>query len=200
MEERAIAYQRVCESVNYIWPNKDFVIVCARPKAIHRNEQGRLHNAEGKSIEYPDGWGLYHLNGVSFPEDLWKKVISGTMPFQDILAIEDIDQRTQAMKYGDVWDFVKHAKAEKLDEIVKLRPDLTPVRYWLYKFPKGDIFREDAYYVIYDDLVPGSAKQYMSGVEPCVTVAEAFAWKFSDENYTLTPQQWLALEAGIHMN
>jgi hypothetical protein len=197
--ERAEAYRKVCESVNYIWANTDFVMVCARPIRIARNERGALHSDNSKAIEYPDGWGLYALNGVSFPEDLWKKVTSGTMPFQDILAIEDIDQRTQAMRYGNVWDFVKHANGELLDEHTKFRQDGTPVRYWLYKFPKGDIFTEDAYYALYDDLVPGSDKQYMSGVEPCKTVAEAMSFKFSDGEYTLTPETWELLVPGLHM-
>jgi len=198
--ERAEAYRKVCESVSYIWPNRNFVIVCERPSEIHRNEKGLLHNARGLAIKYPDGYGFYVLNGVRFPEKLFLKVTSGKMPFKEILAIEDTDQRTQAMRFGDVKEFVKHAKAVELDYHEKERMDGTKVRYWLYKFPKGKIFTEDAYYAVYDDLVPGSDKQYMSGVEPCKTVAEAFAWKFSDDKYTLTPQEWEELRPGIHMN
>ena len=96
--ERAEAYRKICESVNYMWLNTDFIMVCERPVKINRNKEDRLHSDKEKSIEYPDGWGLYHLNGVKFEENLWKKVVSGVMPFQEILAIVDIDQRTQAMK------------------------------------------------------------------------------------------------------
>jgi len=71
--ERAEAYRKVCESVNYIWPNRNFVIVCARPTKINRDQAGRLHSLIEKSIEYPDGWGLYHIHGVQFEEDLWKR-------------------------------------------------------------------------------------------------------------------------------
>jgi hypothetical protein len=198
--ERAEAYRKVCESVNYIWPNTDFIMICARPKAIHRNVRGQLHNPRGKSIEYPDGWGLYHLNGVGFPEDLFKKVTSGTMPFKDILAIVDTDQRTQAMRFGDVAEFVKHEKGELLDETTKNRLDGTVITYSLYKFPKGKVFTEDAYYMVYDDLVPGSTKQYMSGVMKSSTVADAMAWKFSSDDYTLTASQWLNLTPGLNMN
>lgn len=122
------------------------------------------------------------------------------MPFEDILAIKDIDQRTQAMRFGNVWEFIKHAKAEKLDEHTKYRENGAPVRYWLYKFPEGEIFSKPAYYMIYDDLVPGTGKQYMSGVTECKTVAEGMAWKFSDDLTTLTEEQWLALIPGVDMN
>jgi hypothetical protein len=136
---------------------------------------------------------------VLFPENLWQQVVSGKMPFQEILAIVDTDQRTQAMRFGNVQDFIEHSKAKQLDYHEKERLDGTKVRYWLYKFPKGEIFTQDAYYAVYDDLVPGSDKQYMSGVEPCKTVAEAFAWKFSDKDYQLTPSEWEALCPGLHM-
>jgi len=195
MMERAEAYRKVCESVNYVWPNRDFVIVCARPKEIHRNDRGLLHNTSGKSISYPDGWGLYHLNGVYFDENLYNKVTSGKMPFKEILAIKDIDQRTQAMRFGDVWEFIKYAKGKKLDECAKERGNGTTIRYWLYQFPKGHVFTEKAYYAIYDDLVPGSSKQFMSGVRPCKTVAEAMAWKFQS-----TPERWLTMTPGKDMN
>ena len=98
--ERAEAYRKVCESVNYIWPNRDFVIVCARPTEINRDNQGRLHSTAGKAIFYPDGWGLYLLHGVKFEEDLWSKVVSGKMSFSEILKIENTEQRLQALRYN----------------------------------------------------------------------------------------------------
>ena len=175
-------------------------MVCARPKKIERNAQGRLHSTTGKAIEYPDGYGLYFLNGVKFDETLFKQVTSGSMPFAEILAIKDIDQRTQAMRFGDVWEFVKYANGVELDKMAKERLDGTQVRYWLYRFPKGVLFSEDAFYAIYDDLVPGSDKQYMSGVEPCESVKAAMAWKCSDELTTVTPEEWLKLTPGVSMN
>ena len=79
IRERVEAYRKVNESVNYIWANRDFVMVCARPKKIKRNSLGQLHNINGKAIEYPDGWGLYCLNGVTYKnikdDSQWKKEI-----------------------------------------------------------------------------------------------------------------------------
>jgi hypothetical protein len=100
--ERAIAYKKVCESVNYIWPNRDFVMVCARPTKINRDEQGRLHSTAEKAIEYPDGWGLYCVHGVRFDNvALWQAVCSGSLSAHEILAIRNAEQRRVAYEIMD---------------------------------------------------------------------------------------------------
>jgi hypothetical protein len=62
------AYAETVESCGYWWPNKNFCIACERPLAIRRDEQGRLHSPDKKSIIWPDGWGLYHVHGIALPE------------------------------------------------------------------------------------------------------------------------------------
>ena len=98
--ERANAYRDICESVNYIWPNRNFVMVCERPAAIRRNEQGQLSNDQKKAIEYPDGWGLYALDGVVLDESLWSRIVSKQMSFKEIMQIENADHRAVALKYN----------------------------------------------------------------------------------------------------
>ena len=99
--ERAKAYRKLCESVNYIWPNRNFVMVCARPTKINRDTQGRLHSLTEKSIEYPDHWGLYHIHGVRFEEDLWKKVVNKELSCKEVLSLNNMEQRYIALKiYG----------------------------------------------------------------------------------------------------
>ena len=62
-------------------------MICARPIRICR-EDGRLHSDQVKAIEYPDGWGLYALDGVVLPKDLWKRIVSKEMSLSEIMAIE----------------------------------------------------------------------------------------------------------------
>ncbi len=150
------------------------------------NSLNQFHSDNSPAIRWKEGSEFYYLNGVNFPKDLFDKVISGEMPFQDILAIEDIDQRTQAMRFGNVQEFVKHAGGKLLDSQEKYRPDKGIVNYRLYKIPKGKIFTIDAYYILYDD--PSTGKEYMSGVEPCKTVAEGMGWKFG-----IKPKDWQEL-------
>jgi hypothetical protein len=86
---RAKAYRDLCTSVNYFWPNTHFVMVCDRPQFIGRDETGRLHNDQRKAIEYKDGWGLYALDGIVLQEAIWQQIVSQTMSFDEIVAIQD---------------------------------------------------------------------------------------------------------------
>jgi len=99
--ERAEAYRKVCESANYIWPNRDFVMVCERPTKINRDDRGRLHSETEKSIEYPDNWGLYYLHGVRFEKEWWEKIVGDQMTPDDIFAIDNIEHRRIAYEYMD---------------------------------------------------------------------------------------------------
>jgi len=112
--KRALAYRKVCESVNYIWPNRDFVMVCDRPKAINRNAEGRLHSLTGKAIEYGDGWGLYYIHGVKFTEEQFSK--AKTASLKELISWEDIDQRAALLRDKPLEDMLKEAKATLIDK------------------------------------------------------------------------------------
>jgi len=202
ISERAEAYRKVCESVNYIWPNSNFVIVCARPAEINRDEQGWLHNEHGMSIRYPDGWGLYHLHGVRFPKDLYLRVISGEMSAADILKIEDIDQRMQAMKFanGGLRDFFKAEGGNILDTYDKRFRDKV-VHYELWRVPKGETFTNDVHFMVYDcptGLNRELPREYSKGVPPFNRVAEAMAWGVSSDEFTVSPEEWELMEPLVH--
>ena len=174
IKERADAYRDICESANYIWPNRNFIIACERPQLIARNDEGRLHNDQGKAIEYGDGWGLYALDGVILKEDIWKAITSHKMTLAEMFAIEDADIRAVALKYnqdaliadgGELLD--EHPTAGELylvknREINKLleKPEI----YFLkMKCPTGRTFVEA--------VDPGYAKQY-----PYALHCQAKAW------------------------
>ncbi len=166
----------------------------AKPKIL-LDTVGNNHSDREKAIKWGDNSGMYYLHGVRFEENLWQRVTSRTMPFADILAIKDIDQRKQAMKYGSVWDFVKHCNAKEIDTYIKVGSNGRQIRYWLYKFPATtDMFPNGAMYAIYDDSMLGAAEQHMQGVpKECRTVAEAMGWK-----QYITAVEWEALELDKH--
>ena len=176
--------------------HKEFCIVSDFPEFIKIDEQNRPHCATGPSHRWRDGWELFHLHGVRFNKDLFYQVISGKMPFEDILALENTEQRQQAMRFGDVYKFLEYAGARRIDAYAKYRPDGREVRYFLYRLPAGEIFSVDAFYAIYD--CPSTGRVYMSGVEPCQTVAEAMAWKMSDLTCRVTPEAWQAMRPLEH--
>ncbi len=149
---------------------KDVAYVLPAP-IIRRNSRGFLHSDAHPAVQWGKS-GLYFLNGVNFPKELWERVVSRQMPFGEILAIENIDQRVQAMKYGDLEVFLKEAKAELLDKSEKGNE--------LYLIPReAGIFSRDAYFLKYKD--PSTGRVYISGVDPEVgkkkNADEAMAWK-----------------------
>lgn len=51
---------------------KDVAIFQDRPKELHYNEQGELHNENGPAVLYRDGWACYSWNGMRIsPSDAW---------------------------------------------------------------------------------------------------------------------------------
>ena len=150
----------------------DYAFICRRPKAVRKNATGFMNSDQFPAIEWRDGFKLHYLNGVYFPEDLWKKVVSKEMPFEEILAIKDIDQRTQAMRYGDVQKFFEHTKSTLLDSSDKGN------ELWFVPQSAG-IFRIDAYFLKYKD--PSTDKIYMSGIDPEIGQKKdadlSMAWK-----------------------
>ncbi len=115
--DRALAYRKVCESVNYIWANSDFVIVCARPTKINRDERGRLHSEKEMSIEYPDGWGMYHLHGVKFEKEWWSKIVNDELDPETIFAIDNMEHRRIAYEYMDKTKMKSLKDFKVLDEV-----------------------------------------------------------------------------------
>lgn len=56
-------------SCGWWWPHRQFVMLCDRPKEIHRDVDGRLHSPSGPSISWRDGWGLYFWRGTRVPRE-----------------------------------------------------------------------------------------------------------------------------------
>lgn len=111
--ERALAYQKVCESVNYIWTNSNFVIVCERPIRIERNAEGRLHSNKNKAIEYSDGYGLYYIHGVKFTEEQFNKIKDASI--SEIISWKDIDQRSALLRERPVEELLKEVPKKLID-------------------------------------------------------------------------------------
>jgi hypothetical protein len=74
---RGLAYEATMESACWWFPHRDFIMVCERPTAIHRElarsdrargwGSHRLHCADGPAVTWADGWGLYAIHGVQVP-------------------------------------------------------------------------------------------------------------------------------------
>ena len=167
-------------------------IVLTKPK-VRVNNQWFLHSDQFKAIEWKDGEGEYFLNGVKFPEDLWKKVTSREMSTKDIMSIVDIDQRTQAMKYAKEGprEFFKLQGGSMVDSFEKMAINGEMVRYELWTVPTGEVFSQDVHFALYN--CPSTKKEYVSGVPSFKSITEAMAWKSSDDDNPMTADEWKLL-------
>jgi hypothetical protein len=75
--ERAIAYEATALSACWWLPHKDFLMVCERPREIHRElvnpdrlrgvGSHHLHRGDGPALLWPDGWSVWALHGRFVP-------------------------------------------------------------------------------------------------------------------------------------
>lgn len=68
----------------------NIVAISDRPCELHFDNQGRLHNANGPSVLYRDGWASYHWHGV--------KVSSAVIKNPQKLTLKDINQSTDPLR------------------------------------------------------------------------------------------------------
>jgi hypothetical protein len=163
-EGRALAHFN--ELVSGYWFGKEVALIVRRPRLLSCDIQGRLHNATGKCVEYPDGWGFYAWHGVRAPE----KVILApeSLTREDFLNERNIEARRliqERMGQRFVWElegkFIDGGPQGVLYEV-----DLP-----------GDPERVARYVHVQDASTP---HQYYLRVPPTIqTVAEAIAWSFN---------------------
>jgi hypothetical protein len=68
--ERLAGHMLTARSAGWWFPFRGAVVMTERPVALHRDEQHRLHRADGPAIVYPDGWGVYAWHGRRVPEQV----------------------------------------------------------------------------------------------------------------------------------
>ena len=56
--------------LHWWFPFEKECLISERPIRLHVDSRGFLHSENSKAIEYPDGWGMYYLNGVKVTEYL----------------------------------------------------------------------------------------------------------------------------------
>lgn len=93
------------------------------PTPIVRLAEGRsdvLHDDTGRmAVVWPDGHGLYFLQGVEFDRRLYFQVINHELLIRDIAALDDADQRAIALQYLTFEQLVYDSDAQLIDRGVR---------------------------------------------------------------------------------
>jgi hypothetical protein len=97
--ERLAGLQQVTKAAGRWWPLERVAVMTDRPVALHRDEQDRLHRADGPALAHPDGWALYAWHGMPVPAEVIAR-LPGLRP-QDITAEPNLElRRVMTESYG----------------------------------------------------------------------------------------------------
>jgi len=161
---RLKAYELAQKSACYWWPNKDFIMVCNRPKHIHRNRNGQLHSETEQAIEWPDGWGLYMLNGVRVTKELVETPREKLDPH---IIIKESNAEVRR-------EIVRKIGIEKVCQVLTTKVLDKKGKYELLLLDLGDT-RQRPYLKM---INPSTGTYHIEGVEPQIkTVEDALNWR-----------------------
>jgi len=171
VEQYAKDYQSLSESCCWVWPHRQFAILCERPAWIHRDARGRMHSDTTMAIAFRDGWGLWRWHGVAVPE----RIITSpqTITLAEIQAEKNAEvRRVMIERFGNT-RFLRESGAKMVhrDETGEL-----------YHAPTAPRFPPLAMvHVINSTPEPdGSRHEFYLRVPPtCKTAREAVAATFS---------------------
>lgn len=160
---------RVARVAGWWWPFERVAILTERPVAVHRDQQGRPHCADGPALGFPDGWRMYAWHGVRVPAALFARLPH--LRAKDIPAEPNAELRRVMLEFFGLERYVREAGA------VRVHRDETGT-LWCAEVP-GD---EPLMLVEVRNATPepdGAHKVYWLRVPPWTqTAREAVAWTF----------------------
>lgn len=114
VDEMIAAIIGLSESCCWVWPNRDFVMLCERPKTLVRDEAGRLHCENAPAVSWEDGWGVYAWHGVQVPADIILEPSGITT--ERIEAEENAERRRVMLERFGFGRYVEEVGFEVLDK------------------------------------------------------------------------------------
>lgn len=148
------------------YPLDKFCVICDRPKKI-KMKNGKLHNENGASILYRDGFSVFSLNGVRVPE--WVvKTKKEDIKIEQILNEKNAEIRKETIKKVGIEDFIRKIPENNLKILdIKNNYELLEIK---------EIFQTDRKYL--KMLNPSTGNFHIEGVHPdCTDVNSSLAWR-----------------------
>ena len=104
------------ESINFgiIYPLEKCCIISERPTVIKKNRNG-LHCETGPAVQYPDGFSIYKLNGVTVPEWVVNTPFD-KIPVNKVLEEKNVEVRRELIRKIGIEKLVKESGAKLLDK------------------------------------------------------------------------------------
>jgi hypothetical protein len=164
----------IAKNAGWFLPHKNLCWISDRHITLYRNTAGRLHREGAMALSYPDGWGIYALNGVRMS------------PAHVLTLAEQIDPKTILNeKNAEVRrELLRKIGIERFLGVCKHRVMDTRGDYALLSVPLSDEVKDARYLKM---LNPSIGVWHVEAVAPeCDTVQHALNWRASQK----TNEQW----------
>jgi hypothetical protein len=165
----------VAKSANWFLPHKKICWVSERHNIVRLNARNRLHCETGMALAYPDGWGIYALNGVRMKPEYVLTSAQEIKP-EMIMKETNIDVRRELIRKVGIDKMVGYGKEVstqgdyKLIDMSKLFERIRYAPFLLMKNPSLD------------------NTFHLEGVSPeCRTVQEAINWRAGNREIEWSP-------------
>jgi hypothetical protein len=94
---------------------REDVLYLAPTPLVKIDKQNRFHSEIAPAIRWKDASEFYYLDGINLPKENWRKVVGKTAKFQEIMDLQNMEQRMVSFKYlGTDW-LLRETKAKKID-------------------------------------------------------------------------------------
>ncbi len=160
-----------------------------RPCAI-RMMDGALHCEDAPAIEFPDGWGVYALNGIRVPQ--WLVMTPAEeIDLRLVTTLENAEIRREAVRKVTVERLVEGVGATVIDRVEKD----TPLHRWIVQTFPPEVDHEGVYELIeFDPFNDGRQRPFLKMLNPSIrtwhvegvppgtkTIVDALAFKWDCE-------------------
>ena len=136
------------------WEN---TIHCVPTPLVLIDSANRFHSETDPAIRWKGGKEFYYLHGVSFHKKHWEEVLSKSMSFKNVLAIDNMEQRMIALKYIGAEKLLESANALHIKTSKKGNE--------LYVIPKEqNIFPQEEFFIKYS--CPSTGRVYVKCIDP----------------------------------
>ena len=176
---------KVAQSAGWWWAFDQAAVISERATVLHRDDEGRLHNAEGPAMMFPDGFGVYAVHGVRIDKEWIENPNTITPEVIDKHENAEISRVLMGL-YGED-KYLEHVGAKKVAEDVDQFGQ--PRVLYRAEVPWSS---EPVCMVRVINSTPdldGSLKPYFLRVPPSVTTPQdGVAWTFGIEPDAYHPQ------------
>ena len=105
--------KKLAQSCGWWWPLESICFLSERPRVVHRDNRGRLHNDKGPAIEYPDGWCLYSWNGILVPPEV---ILATEITFEQIESESNTTIRRVLIERFGLDNYLRAGKCVKVHQ------------------------------------------------------------------------------------